>query len=170
MTKYSDTNIAKEKLMILYIIKKSNFTLSYNNLSNLILEYELMNYFEFIDYFTELKKTNFIANSNKREISLTNFAMQSLELFENNINIKKKNLIDEIFTNDSKNLNRSECQVVNLEDEKYIVQLSLNGDLDNHFNLSFTIDNLEEAYTIEKSWSNKNRSLYREIINIIRNA
>ncbi len=164
------SKIAKEKLMILYIIKKSKFTMTYNNLSNLILEFELMNYFEFVEYFSELSSSNFIEKWQGPEVKLTDFAIQALELLEETIDKDVKMLIDDIFSEDSKSIDLREFQIVPLENGKCIVKLTITGDLDEHFSMNFTADSIEEAKKIERSWSNKNKSLYREIVNIIKEA
>ncbi len=164
------SKLAKEKLMILYIIKRSKFTMTYNNLSNLILEYDLMNYFEFVEYFNELGTSNFIEKWKGPEIRLTDFSMQALELLEGTIDKDVRDLIDNIFSAYSKIESTNEFQLIPLEDGKCIVKLALKGDLDKHFSMSFTVDSVEEGKSIERSWINKNKSLYREIVNIIKKA
>ncbi len=165
------SKIAKEKLTILYIIKKSNYTLTYNNLSNLILEYNLINYFEFVEYFNELSNSNFIENRNGPQIKLTDFSLQTLELLEGAIDKDVKDEVDFIFSSDpNKRVELSEFQLVPLENGNCIVKLSVKGDLDENFLMEFTVENIEEGKKIESSWKNKNKSLYREIVNIIKNA
>lgn len=165
-----NSRIAKDKLMILYIIKKSNQTLTYNQLSNFILEYEMLNYFVFVEYFNQLTESNFLEKWKGPEIKLTDFALQTLELLEETIDEDKKEKIDLAFSKDSVLEDNKQFQLVPLEDGDCIVKLSVPKDLDENFNLNFTVDSIDKGKKIEEGWLNKNKSLYREILNIIKEA
>ncbi len=160
-----DTNIAKNKLMILYIIKKSNYTITYNQLSNFILMYDLINYFTFVEYYNELKDSNFFTNEKDNAITLSDFSEQILELLEDNIDENVKMKIDDVFTNTSLKDN-NDVQIIPLEDGEYLIKLSLN-ELDSNFSFNFTVENINEAKKIEKNWKDKNKSLYRQLVGVI---
>lgn len=160
-----DTNIAKNKLMILYIIKKSNYTITYNQLSNFILMYDLINYFTFVEYYNELKDSNFFTNEKDNAITLSDFSEQILELLEDNIDENVKMKIDDVFTNTSLKDN-NDVQIIPLEDGEYLIKLSLN-ELDSNFSFNFTVENIDEAKKIEKNWKDKNKSLYRQLVGVI---
>ena len=160
-----DTNIAKNKLMILYIIKKSNYTITYNQLSNFILMYDFINYFTFVEYYNELKDSNFFTNEKDNAITLSDFSEQILELLEDNIDENVKMKIDDVFTNTSLKDN-NDVQIIPLEDGEYLIKLSLN-ELDSNFSFNFTVENINEAKKIEKNWKDKNKSLYRQLVGVI---
>lgn len=164
-----NTKIAKDKLMILYIIKKSKYKITYNQLSNFILEYGLLNYFTFVEYYNELKSTNFFINEEKPELVLSEFSTQILDLMEDNIDSDAKNKIDDVFDNHGLKDDLGQFQVINTENNKNIIKLTLDYSIDDDFSLTFTVDNIEDLKKIESNWLNKNKSLYREIINKLKN-
>lgn len=165
-----NSQIAKDKLMILYIIFKSNSTLTYNQLSHFILEFEMMNYFSFVEYYNQLTESNFLEKWQGPEIKLTDFAVQTLELLENSIDSEKKEMIDKVFSSEYVTEDFREFQLVPLENGKCIVKLTVSKDLDEHFELNFTIDSIEDGKKLEDKWLNKNKSFYREILNILKEA
>lgn len=169
MDNISNKKIAQNKLMILYIIKKSNSTITYNQLSNLILEYDLLNYFTFVEYFKELQSANFFTNDNSPEITLTDFSLEVLDLLDESIdeNIKKK--IDDIFSDNIKS-DEHKTTIIPLKDGRCIMHLYIDTELDKYFQLNFTVDDIETAKKIEKAWNNKNKSLYHALINVIKEA
>ena len=56
----STVELAENKLIVLYIIKKVNYPISNTQLSEIVLENNLMNYFIFQQYLTELISSKFI--------------------------------------------------------------------------------------------------------------
>ena len=165
-----NSKIAEEKLMILYIIKKSNSTLNQQQLTNLVLEYDLLNYFTFVEYLNDLLDSNFLEKLGGPEIKLTDFSLQVLELLEENISIEKRTKIDGIFETNDNSEYYSNSQLIPLEDGRCILRLSVSKDLDEQFNLQFTVNSLNEGKLIEKKWKNKNRSLYNELIRVLKEA
>lgn len=170
MENTSKEKIAEEKLMILYIIKKSNSTLTYSQLTNFILEFELLNYFTFVQYFSELSNSNFLEKWDSPTIKLTDFSIQVLELMENTIDEESRKTIDDIFNSSIDITNVSDARLIPTENGKCIIILSVNNSIDENFNLSITTDSIEEAKNIEKSWYRKNNDIYSDILKLIKEA
>ncbi len=166
----SKSKIAQEKLMILYIIKKSNSTLTYNQLTNFILEFELLNYFTFVQYFGELSNSNFLEKWDSPTIKLTDFAMQALELLEETIDENARKTIDEIFSSSIDVTNVSDARLIPTEDGKCIINLSISKEIDDNFNFSFTTDTIDDAKKIEKIWYKRNKEIYEKLLNVIKEA
>lgn len=159
-----NSKIAKEKLLILYIIKKSNSIISYEILENIILDYEIINYFDFNQYYSELKDTRFL-EIEENSIKLTDFAIDVLEMMENLIDIDKKEEVDRLFSTEFPD-EYKEFQVKKLDD-KYIVNLKVSKDLDEDFLVTVYIDNKKDLEKLQDLWLNKNKSLYIQIKNIL---
>lgn len=159
-----NSKIAKEKLLILYIIKKSNSIISYEILENIILDYEIINYFDFNQYYSELKDTRFL-EIEENSIKLTDFAIDVLEMMENLIDIDKKEEVDRLFSTEFPD-EYKEFQVKKFDD-KYIVNLKVSKDLDEDFLVTVYIDNKKDLENLEDLWLNKNKSLYIQIKNIL---
>ena len=166
----NNTKIAKEKLMILYIIKKSNFTLNFNQLTNLILEFDFLNYFTFMQYFKELSNSSFFEKWDKQEIKLTDFAIQVLELLENTIDDNIKLKIDDIFLENSKFELNTNARLIPTSSGKCVVNLSLNQNEESDFSINFTVDSLESGEKIEKAWKNDSKNFYKKLMNAINDA
>lgn len=158
---------ANEKLLILYIIRKSNNNISYNQLSNLILEHNLIDYISFVEYFNELKDSKFIDKVSPSEIILSDFSIQTLDLMESTLDIIKKETIDKIFSTDGYDKNNQEFNSLPTDEGNFIVKLTIRGQLDENFSLSFTAKNKDDLKKISETWINKNKSLYHEILNLI---
>ncbi len=159
-----NSKIAKEKLLILYIIKKSNSIISYEILENIILDYEIINYFDFNQYYSELKDTRFL-EIEENSIKLTDFAIDVLEMMENLIDIDKKEEVDRLFSTEFPD-EYKEFQVKKFDD-KYIVNLKVSKDLDEDFLVTVYIDNKKDLEKLQDLWLNKNKSLYIQIKNIL---
>lgn len=159
-----NSKIAKEKLLILYIMKKSNSIISYEILENIILDYEIINYFDFNQYYSELKDTRFL-EIEENTIKLTDFAIDVLEMMENLIDIDKKEEVDRLFSTEFPDKYK-EFQVKKLDD-KYIVNLKVSKDLDEDFLVTVNIDDEKDLEKLQDLWLNKNKSLYIQIKNIL---
>lgn len=165
-----NSKVADDKLLILYILKKSNCTLTFEQLSNLILENNFLNYFQFIEYFNELKNSKFFVQSEIPKIQLSDFSIQILELMEDSIDLILREKVDKIFSLDSVSLENPEFQVIELPDGSYLIKLFLLGELDENFALSFSLNDKNQIEIIKNNWLNKNKSIYREFLKILREA
>lgn len=170
MENTTKSKIAQEKLMILYIIKKSNSTLTYNQLTNFILEFELLNYFTFVQYFSELSNSNFLEKWDSPTIMLTDFALQALELLEETIDSESRKTIDDIFSSSIDITNVSNARIIPNEDGSCIVMLSIGKEIDENFDFTFTTNNVDEAKKIEKAWYRNNKDIYKELLKVIKEA
>ena len=155
--------IAHDKLIVLYIIKKA-VNISLNQLNNFILEYNIINYFDFIKYQKELVDANMVVISDRNFITLTDLSIEILKVMSDNINPEIKSFIDNTFKNTSISDNIDHSIYTPLKTNGYLVKLTVK-DLDENFSLEFTVDNKKEAEEIKTLWDNKSRSLYNEIIN-----
>jgi hypothetical protein len=80
----SINQLAESKLIILYILDKLNLPISKNQITEVVLENNLMNYFLFQQYITELIDSNFVDYSDKEDkkiLSITEFGRKVLSMF-----------------------------------------------------------------------------------------
>lgn len=161
--------VANDKLLILYIIKKSKCNLSFEQLSSLILENDLMDYFTFVEYFNELKNSKFFDLDDGVVLILSDFSIQILELLEGNIDIILKEKVDNIFSSKALDLEQAEFELIPLNKDKSIIKLSIKGSLDENFSMTFTISNNNDFEKIQENWVNKNRSIYHELVKVALN-
>ena len=80
----STIELAENKLIVLYIIEKVNYPISNTQLSEIVLENNLMNYFVFQQYLTELISSKFIlekSEDNKPLLLISDKGSRVLNLF-----------------------------------------------------------------------------------------
>ena len=80
----SNKELAENKLILLYIIDKTDIPMSNLQITKLILENKFMNYFMLQQYLNELYESKFLAADTvegKKMYKITNTGRQTLELF-----------------------------------------------------------------------------------------
>lgn len=92
-----DSALAENKLLILYALKHVPLKLTKEQLSDLILECVFINYFDLMQYITELEKSAFLQvlpQGRKELLAITPQGEEVLELFHHRIKNLKKRTID----------------------------------------------------------------------------
>lgn len=98
-----DTNqLAENKLILLYLLDRIGMNITRNQLTEIVLENNLVNYFLLQQYITELQNANFLVTIKKNKskvLSLTEQGKKVLSLFISRIPedvVENKNLIHRI--------------------------------------------------------------------------
>ena len=89
--------LAENKLLLLYIFKKTKFPISNNQITDIILENDLINYFTLQQYLNELLSSNFIKqidSENNHKFIITKKGIKVLSLFGNRISKNKIDISD----------------------------------------------------------------------------
>lgn len=98
---YNDTEeLAENKLILLYILSKVDAPLSRNQIVQIVLENELMNYFSIQQYLTELVQKSLITHyedMGKHLYSIKQKGLETLRLFPSRIPLKVKTLLRDYF-------------------------------------------------------------------------
>lgn len=149
--------IAKEKLAILYIIRQSGIIHS-SQLSNLILEYDILNFFDYVKYFKELEDSGFLDIEEDSQVVLTSFSHQALELMDSSINSDLKEIVDNIF--------KVDVSKENLNDGYNLCLTDYDKDLE--FTLSLTMDDPVVTTKIKKLWNKNPDKIYNLIQEMIK--
>lgn len=163
--------LAENKLLILYILNKINTPISNSDITHIILENNLINYFALQQYLSELVQSNFINDekTDKRHaISITIEGKKALYLFLNRIPEKKKKIIDEYidnYLNELANENESLAEYEPYKNNKFYAKLKLKEKGKMLIELNILANTEAEAKNICNSWKENSKEIYEYIIN-----
>lgn len=165
--------IAQNKLLLLYIINKSPYTFSKNQLNEFILEKNYMNYFFLQQYLSELVDSGLIeitTEENEAKYLISEKGRLTLKYFDTKIPNDIKEELEEEF-NSNKILQKKESQVLAdyfpRENSQYTVNLKLVENEDILFSLYLNVASEEQAQMICKGWKDRTDDIYINIINML---
>lgn len=164
--------MAQNKLLLLYIIKKSPYNFSKHQLNEFILEKAYMNYFYLQQYLSELVDSELIEISiidDEPRYVISEKGDLALNYFDGKIPEKMKlELAEEFQTH--KSMKKRETQVLSeyfpKEDNQYMVNLKLVENDDTLFSLYIDVPSIEQAKIVCKTWEEKTDSIYMNIMNM----
>ncbi|MDQ2087816.1 DUF4364 family protein [Herbivorax sp. ANBcel31] len=166
----SNRELAENKLILLYIIDKADMPVNNLQITKLIMENKVMNYFIFQQLLDELCSLKYVSSeikNNKTYYSITPSGKQTLEYFTNHIpkgtmalinnsindmrkNIRNETLIKADFTPESENEFTVTCQV--REDNFSLIDLEI------------SVGTKSDARDICRNWKKHSQTIYSEII------
>lgn len=166
------TELAENKLLVLYILNKINLPISNNQITEIILKNNLINYFTLQQYITELcssKFLNYIDFDGKQRLTITNNGEKVLKLFRNRISPNKIELID-IFLD--KNLESIKNEITinadyTIEGNNYIVNLKASENNSILLDLKVNVASIKQANELCLKWKNNSSDIYTKIFNIL---
>jgi predicted transcriptional regulator len=176
MFENSSEELASNKLLILYILDKIKMDLTNSQITQLIMETELMNYFSLQEFLSQLIESNFVQiynESNKELYSLTTKGIQALEYFLGRIPQDIKDKID-IYTIQNKDQILNDTQVksdfIKVSDNEFIVSLKVIENQTNLIDLNLNVSSNKQAKLICDNWKNNASHLYADIIQLLISA
>lgn len=173
---FSDmSDLAENKLLILYIFDKVDMPLSNSAITQIVLENNLINYFSLQQYLSELIKNAFLVDlkdDRRHMLKLTESGKSTLHFFINRIPEKKKNFVDEYVKNNIVSI-KNEIQIFAeyLPDTngKYIVTLKLLNGSDILVELKLPAFSNAEAKNICSRWKDESEDIYKNILGMFKN-
>lgn len=165
--------LADNKLLILYILNKINFPISNSQLTDIVLENNLMNYFTFQQYFSELLNSNFLVlidKEAKQNINITKQGNDILELFMNRISqdkIEKINgyLRDKIITIKKEAAVTADYTIEN--ENSYTVNLKATENDIVLIDIKINVVSNKQARDLCSKWKENSSKLYNKIITLL---
>lgn len=169
----NNEELAQNKLLLLYIIRESNYGFTKDQITEFVLEKDYMNFFSIQQYLSELIDSGFIVlveNDEKQEYKLLEKGNIALDYFNSKIPNKiKENLESEFHF--QKIQQKKETQVLSehykREDGQYVVNLKLVENDDTLFSLYLTVATIEQAEIISNAWKERTESIYSETIQLL---
>ena len=169
------TELAENKLLILFILKTIDSHISNSQLTDIILENSLINYFTLQQSINELECSKFIGytNSNdKKLLYITEKGENTLSFFENRISSSKKSILLK-YIQDRLDLIQKELTIqsdfIPEKNNNFSVNLKAFETDDVLIDLKISVPTKKIASDLCESWKKNYSSLYNEIINILTN-
>lgn len=170
----TQTTLAEDKILILYILKKVGKPLSYKELLELILAVADINYFYFQQFLSDLLEDCYIAKckENPDLYELTDAGSESLaltlDLIPGIIKLKIDSQFKENFDSIQDKFSIS-AEYTPLAEKGFIVTCKI---IENHtdiFKLETCVGSKEQAGNIVNHWNNNASEIYPQILNLLAN-
>ncbi|MEY8001863.1 DUF4364 family protein [Clostridium sp. Mt-5] len=171
---FEDTlELAENKLLLLYIFKRIKFPISNNEITQIILENDFINYFTLQQYLNELLSSNFIkktAGSNNHKFVITKKGLRVLVLFGNRISKGKIDTIEHYLNTKIKNIKKNLSINANYTvDPKnnFTVDLKISENNSTLMNIKLNVDSNKKAKELCKKWEKNYSDLYYNIVELL---
>lgn len=165
--------LAQNKLLLLYIIDKSNSSLTNNEITELVLKNNYMNYFLVQQYLSELVDSKFIEYKkikDKNVYILLEKGKATLSYFEGRIPKETKDQILSLFSKDIQEKNKPTHiigEYYKNSNSEYTVNLKLIEKSEVLFSLYLSVPTKEQAEHICQVWKNKTEYIYKNLLNML---
>lgn len=165
--------LAQNKLLLLYIIDKSNSSLTNSEITELVLKNNYMNYFLIQQYLSELVDSGFIEyknNKDKNVYILLEKGKATLSYFESRIPNETKKQILNLFSNDDEEKNKAThivSEYYKKANNEYTVNLKLVEKAETLFSLYLSVSTKEQAEHICQIWKEKTEYIYKNLLNML---
>ncbi len=164
---------AQDKLKLLYILNFIDIPLTNIEISNYILEYEMMDYFTLQLLLCDLRDAKFttINHSNGKEYYFVSEAGKAaLEMFNEKLPEYFIKEVEKNFFHIKKHIKKQRELVGHYykrKDDEYIVSLQVTENLTTIFNLSINVPDEYTAKNIIKKWEISPENIFGQIMNIL---
>lgn len=164
--------LAEKKLLLLYILDKIEKPLSNPQVTEFILENDIMNYFMLQQFLSELKETDFIiedTESTQQLISITEKGKNTLDYFINRIPRYQKEEISNLIALKKESLKVSteiKGDYRRLKDDTYMVSLSIIEKNTPIIHLKFNVHSQQRAEEICGKWKKHAVDLANNVVQL----
>lgn len=165
--------LAQSKLLLLFIIDKSNNTLSNEELTEFILEKNYMNYFLIQQYLSELVESDFIKyceDEKRKTYKILDKGKTILSYFEDRLPIDIKNEISIKFSKveEEKKLSTEVTgEYFKKDNGQYLVNLKLIENMETLFSLYLNVATEKQAKKFCETWKLNTEDIYIKVLNML---
>ncbi len=159
------------KLIILFMLDRTDYTMTNSLISNFIIEREYTTVFNLHEALSELISNKFISTDTIRDTihyKITNSGEEALSLFENRLPYAIKQDILQYLENEKINVkNESEIYADYFYNDKnwYTVSCVIKDRRETLVDIKFDVPTKSQAETICNNWRSKSSSVYDYLIN-----
>lgn len=167
--------LAENKLLLLYIFNKVKFPISNNQITQIILENNLINYFTLQQYLTELVSSNFIEytdETNNHRFIITDKGIKVLSLFRNRISNNKIEIINRYLENQLENIKKEVTVTADYTIERkdnFIVNLKALENDSILIDIKINVCSNKQAKDLCQKWKSNSSELYNKIMQLLIN-
>lgn len=173
---FEDTlELAENKLLLLFIFNKLKFPVSNNQITQIILENNFINYFTLQQYLTDLLSSNFLKYTNetdKHRLVITEKGTRVLSLFKNRISENKIEAIDNYLNQKINNIKKEVAVTADYTIENnnnFIVNLKALENDSTLIDIKLNVGSNKDARDLCQKWKNNSSELYNKIIQLLIN-
>ena len=173
MFENSSEELAYHKLLILYILDKINMDLTNSQITQVVLETEMMNYFSLQQLLSQLMESKFLItykDSDREYYSLTQKGIETLEYFLSRIPENATKKVDEYILSNKESLladTQVKSSFVKQSDNEFIVNLRVIENQCNLIDLNLNVSSERQAQLICNNWKNNASDMYAEVIDLL---
>ncbi|QGU94946.1 DUF4364 family protein [Clostridium bovifaecis] len=165
----STSDLAEDKLLLLYLLEKIKLPISNNQITQIILENNFINYFALQQYLAELINSNFvdyIEQGDKHRIVISSDGLKVLSLFRNRISKNKMRAIDDYLLKQIENI-KKEITIsadYTIEGSNYIVNLKAIENNSILIDLKLNVASNNQAKALCSKWKKNSADIYDKLI------
>lgn len=166
-------NLAENKLFLLHIVDKINLPISNIQLTEIVLENKLINYFTLQEYITELISSELltkISQNSKDRLVISNKGKEVLSLFKNRLSKEELDKLDS-YIDGRMNLIKKEATVsadYTIENSNsYVVTLNASENNIPLIEVRLTVASNKQARELCSKWKDNPSDLYTKIIKVL---
>lgn len=168
---FNNNNSEQNKLIILYLLLKIEIPLTRTQITNIILENNLIDYFALQECLYELEQNNLIEQINKNQIQsiyITQTGTKAIQAFLNRIPNSIIVLLDNYILENKQALKKEKevfSSFYKKSENEYIVNLkAIENDI-TLINIDINVVSAKQAKLICKKWESKCEYIYSELMN-----
>ncbi len=173
MFENSSEELASHKLLILYILNKINMDLTNSQITQVVLETEMMNYFSLQHFLSQLMESKFLTtyrDSGREYYSLTQKGLEILEYFLSRIPKEVTEKLDDYISKNKESLladTEVKASFMKQNNHEFIVNLRVIENQSNLIDLNLNVSSEKQANLICNNWKNNASYMYAEIIDLL---
>lgn len=167
----SSSELAENKLLMLYVLKAINEPISNTQLTEIILENNFINYFTFQQYLSELEEAKFVEYhkaNDKNLLILTKHGETVLSLFKSRLSHTKIAIIDQYIKNEIESIKKEltiHADYTLGDNDSFIVDLKAIENQSLLMELKLSVPSKNQAISICNKWKDNPSDIYNTIIN-----
>ncbi len=167
--------LADKKLLILYLLSNMDIPLTKTQITNAVLENNLLDFFTFQQCISELEETGMIkqvVHQKKQCFATTEIGRKAVEVFEQRISKNTSDIINAYIAKNKDSL-KKESQVIaeynKVSDKEYIVSLKVIEKELVLIDLKLSVVSAKQARQVCEKWKNSSEKIYSQLISSLIN-
>ena len=167
----SSSELAENKLLMLYVLKAINEPISNTQLTEIILENNFINYFTFQQYLSELEESKFVdyhKDNDKNLLVLTKQGDTVLSLFKSRLSPAKISIINQYIKEKIESIKKEltiHADYTLGDNDSFIVDLKAVENQSLLMELKLSVPSKNQATSICNKWKDNPSEIYNSIIN-----
>lgn len=165
--------VAENKLLVLYLIDKTDFELTNSQIAKLLIKIRDINYFLLQEYISQLVNDKYLEcriEPNQRLYKITELGKQALTFFKTMIRASTRRQIDDTLQENISVL-RTEIQIsadyMPINENEYTVSCRINEGSTCLIELNLYAGTKEQAKSICRKWEKDSQEIYSKITKLL---